>query len=112
MFGAENPTVADAYGAMIVPPHGSEFVFKGGPYTYVRRSLPGPGQEADAFYSFAPLSFSPIGPTFVNQRQVVSTTPLWQGYKTLGVQVPGVQVAEGSIVSQALISNPLSDLMV
>ena len=77
-----------------------------GAYRYIQRALPGPGLEALAFMEFAPLSFSPIGPGFVNKQQLTITTPEVIVPRTIGVQDA---LAGGFDNGGAIVSQPLSN---
>jgi hypothetical protein len=99
-------TIADAgQSPLTFPLHQGDVIDKGGPYMYFRRRLPGPGQEADAFMSVQQPQYSPIGPTYVNRRQVHNAVPVSLGHRTIGVQPLAVgQVNTADYVTQQLLT--------
>ena len=94
--------------AVILDPQrqGDTFL-KSGPYVYSRRSLPGPGQEADAFLSYQWMSFSPIGPSYVNTRQLAFTRPNVIGTQSLGVQSAGVYQNQRQLTTAQLTDSAI-----
>ena len=103
MYDVNTLSAGEVSTPMLGAAHVGDVIKKGGPYTYFRRKLPEAGQEADALMDWQPLSFSPIGPTHVNLQQVIVQQPTILGWKTLGIQSPGVVANQGTLVSQALI---------
>lgn len=103
-----DPVHGDMTAVILDPIRQGDLFFTNGPNQYVRRQLPGPGLDADVNMSYQWMSFSPIGPTYVNKRELMFAQPKSGQYQTLGIQSPGNLQPVDQLVTQPLVdgANP------